>query len=310
MALGLSGMATCTAGNEDGVSNTILWLNWTERWSTKPEIGGSNPSRIAKFIAEWSSLAARLAHNQEVDGANPSSASNTTVHREAWPFLPASDAGDRWFESNWTDLINICMFYTVYKITNNLNKKIYIGVHKTNNLHDNYMGSSSILRNSIRKYGRHNFIKEIIAIFDNPDSMFTMEAEIVNEEFVARKDTYNSKVGGYGIGHFNASNARSYVEKSKEAVKAILSTDPNWKKRISEKVSQTMKGRSNPHWSGKQHTVETKAKMSRSHRGKHVGDKNSQYGTIWITNGIESKKIPASQDVPIGWRKGRIINRV
>lgn len=31
--------------------------------------------------------------------------------------------------------------YTVYKVTNLINGKIYIGVHKTTEPHDNYLGS-------------------------------------------------------------------------------------------------------------------------------------------------------------------------
>jgi hypothetical protein len=36
------------------------------------------------------------------------------------------------------------------------------------------------------------------------------------------------------------------------------------------------------------------------------GEKNSQYGTMWITDGIVNKKIKKEQDIPFGWKRGRI----
>lgn len=35
--------------------------------------------------------------------------------------------------------------------------------------------------------------------------------------------------------------------------------------------------------------------------------KNSQYGTMWITDGTANQKIKKEDVIPEGWRKGRII---
>ena len=139
--------------------------------------------------------------------------------------------------------------------------------------------------------------------------MFDMERNIVNEEFVARSDTYNSKTGGFGIGYFNKDNARRCSEKSKLRWKEIIANDPDAKRRANQKVSQSLKGRPCYHWIGRTHKNETIEKMKASHIGKHTGSKNSQFGSCWITNGTENKKISASEEIPNGWRKGRIINR-
>lgn len=58
---------------------------------------------------------------------------------------------------------------------------------------------------------------------------------------------------------------------------------------------------------GKTHSEETKRKMSESSKGMGLGKYNSQYGTMWITNGKENRKIKRNSDIPKGWYKGRII---
>ena len=86
--------------------------------------------------------------------------------------------------------------FIVYKITNNTNNKIYIGVHKTFNINDSYMGSSVKLKQDIIEKGIQNFKKEILFIFDNKEEMLLKESELVDKFFVEREDTYNIMLGG------------------------------------------------------------------------------------------------------------------
>jgi len=88
------------------------------------------------------------------------------------------------------------LYYTIYKITNNINNKEYIGYHQTNNLNDSYMGSGKLIKRAIEKYGIENFTKKYIEIFKNRADAEALEAELVNEEYTLRTDTYNLCLGG------------------------------------------------------------------------------------------------------------------
>lgn len=90
------------------------------------------------------------------------------------------------------------MFYYLYEIRNKINGKIYVGVHKTKNINDGYMGSGKIIKAAIQKHGIENFKKVILETFENAEAMYTKEKEIVNEEFLAREDVYNLRCGGSG----------------------------------------------------------------------------------------------------------------
>ena len=94
------------------------------------------------------------------------------------------------------------MKYTIYKVTNNVNGKIYIGKHQTENPDDGYYGSGVAIKNAIKKYGKDNFTKEVLHIFESEEEMNMKEVELITEEFVSRTDTYNMGVGGEGGAHF------------------------------------------------------------------------------------------------------------
>lgn len=71
--------------------------------------------------------------------------------------------------------------YLVYKITNLVNGKIYIGKHETDNLDDGYLGSGKLLKRAIEKYGEENFQREILFECSSKAEMDAREAELVNE---------------------------------------------------------------------------------------------------------------------------------
>lgn len=79
------------------------------------------------------------------------------------------------------------MYYILYKITNKIDGKIYIGCHQTKNLNDGYMGSGKYLKRAVAKYDIKNFKKEILQYFKNKEDMFKMESIIVNENFINKK---------------------------------------------------------------------------------------------------------------------------
>lgn len=54
----------------------------------------------------------------------------------------------------------------VYKTTNLINNKIYVGIHRTNDLNDGYLGSGVALCNAIEKYGRDMFNRIILEYCD------------------------------------------------------------------------------------------------------------------------------------------------
>lgn len=211
------------------------------------------------------------------------------------------------------------MFYTIYKVTNKLNNKIYIGKHQTKDLNDGYMGSGYLIKSAIEKHSIENFEKEILFQFDNEYDMNTKEAELVTKEFVKEDTNYNLCPGGKGgFGYINTNGIGLYINKSTEGKeKTIISAIKNISKantldRYDEKIENLKKANSkrvqkypDGAFKGKTHTSETRRKIAEAN-SKMIGSKNSQFGTMWITNGKENKKIKKDIDViPEGWYKGR-----
>ena len=103
------------------------------------------------------------------------------------------------------------MYYTVYKTYNLINGKEYIGKHQTQNINDKYMGSGKLLKFSINKYGKENFIKDVLYVFNNELEMNNKEKESVTEEYISMNMSYNMHEGGYG-GFAHIRKSPKYLE--------------------------------------------------------------------------------------------------
>lgn len=182
-------------------------------------------------------------------------------------------------------------YHFVYKTTNTLNGKIYVGKHSTNNIDDGYMGSGKALIRAIDKHGADVFTREIISYHDTPEQALLAEKDIVTMDFIARPDTYNMVVGGGG-----ASGNQLSPE-------SILSIKNKLKARYSDKSNHPM--------TGKKHTDEARLKMSESWNGREYNKdavakaSDACRGTKFYNNGsISGRYIPGTE--PEGWVPGRI----
>jgi len=94
--------------------------------------------------------------------------------------------------------IRINMFYFVYKTTNDVNGKFYIGAHQTLDLNDGYLGSGKYLNNAINKYGREHFSKKILNYFESAEDMYGHEKSLITQDLIESDDCYNLVEGGTG----------------------------------------------------------------------------------------------------------------
>lgn len=217
------------------------------------------------------------------------------------------------------------MYYYLYKITNLVNNKIYVGVHQTKNLDDDYMGSGKIIRKAIEKYGVDNFRKEIMEFFSDYESMMSREREIINEEFLSRDDVYNLKIGGTGGFEYITKNrlnlTREVLSKRTESIRLNHKLNPRkvvgvphtgeTKMHLSAVRKQFFaNGGEHPRGMlGKSHKEETKRHVSLvlKEKSSMIGKKGLDHptgGTKWYNNG--QKHIRSDVHPGAGWIEGRI----
>ena len=168
-----------------------------------------------------------------------------------------------------------------------------------------------------------------------------MQKQIVNEQFLKRKDIYNIKIGGLGgskgmivvkdlntneIFLINKHDQRwlngqlvsimrgKIMAKDPQTGKKFLvdKGDQRWLNGQLVGINKGMVTVKDP-YTGKCFQVNKNdsrwlnKQLISNIKGTRIGQKNPVYGKIWITNGIQSKHINKNQKIPQGWKRGRKI---
>jgi hypothetical protein len=200
----------------------------------------------------------------------------------------------------------------LYKTTCLITNRYYIGMHSTHNLDDGYMGSGKRLRASLRKHGVDNHKKEILEFFESRELLIEAEKKVITEEMVTDNNCMNLIGGGTG-GFISDEHYNMLGKMSSKRQKEKWLNDEYREKTLNMLKESVKKGHKNGHYkydtfTGKQHSDETKRKMSKSSKGTGTGEANSQYGTCWITKDGVNKKIKKEKFelyLNEGWVKGR-----
>ena len=224
------------------------------------------------------------------------------------------------------------MYGYIYKTTNLINGKIYIGQkHSFKFLSNKYLGSGKKLKCAIQHYGKENFVCELLEEIETKDLMDEREIYWIKFYNATNKNIgYNLSEGGNTnrtlCGENNPSkrfdvrtkisqaNKGHHRNKGRKHTKEELIKMSNAMlgrvitEEVKRKLSKNAKNNPNYGMKGKHLSKEAKIKISKVHLGKPSSIRNK----IHITNGIINKTIFIEEldgYIKLGFRRGRIIHR-
>jgi hypothetical protein len=166
--------------------------------------------------------------------------------------------------------------YTVYKTVNKVNGKFYIGVHKTDNPNDGYLGSGTYIERAVQKYGASSFVKEILFEYETQEEAWAKENELVESNRSNPLCKNLRKGGSGGFDYLNKGISKEeYRRRSiqgNQILKKKLLEDPVFRSKW-EKDHQIATARLASHrirsdfgnrcdWTGRKHTEVSKQIMS------------------------------------------------
>lgn len=187
------------------------------------------------------------------------------------------------------------MYGYIYKTTNLINGKFYIGQKKSSFfLGESYLGSGVRLKSAIKHYGKENFVVEVIDFADSRDELNEKEIFWISKLDATNLDiAYNVSQGGDGgnTGSMYKGMLPTHQQTAEERQKRSESLKRAYKE-----------GRHMVHLSD-----EARKKMSDKAKQRHP--KPTTSGRKWVTDGV--KNVFAKQeDIQSLLEKGFTFGRV
>lgn len=223
------------------------------------------------------------------------------------------------------ELYDVIPYGYIYKTTNMINGKIYIGQKKSNIfLGNKYLGSGKHLKASIDKYGSSNFKCELICWAVNKEELNMLEQYYIKQFNSQNTDIgYNITAGGecgsgphsqeWKLAHSGKGNGRYNKEVSQETRDKISKANKNKKRslEVRQKMSNSLKGKSKPVGFGDKSSKYQKGRKKnisdeiKKNMYEKISAKNS--GKIIYNNGIREIRLKKDEIPPEGFIKGRIL---
>lgn len=196
----------------------------------------------------------------------------------------------------------------IYKTTNIINNKIYIGKDESNN--PNYLGSGILLNAAIKKYSRENFKKEILEICKDKNELEIREIYWISKFNTTNRNIgYNITEGGTG-GNTYKNNTNlleikkklSLARKGKTYEEIMVSKEAanNYKEKLSNATKNRLKGKLYEERYGKEKSDKIKLKYSKNRSGKSYEE---IYGKETAEKLKEIRRIKKSIPVEINNKK-------
>lgn len=226
----------------------------------------------------------------------------------------------------------------IYITTNLINGKQYIGKRQKKKFEPNYLGSGIHLKSAIVLYGKENFKVEILHKCAKNESLDDLEKHYIEKyDAVSNDNFYNIALGGSGVPLlYQTEKTKRKIGKANKGKKRTAemnlhnSETKKGSKWMHKGTVQTMVMRDEiEHYlengwklgmyrkrGGYTHSEATRKKMSESAMGvsKPREQVEKQIQTLksrklhWYTNGTEDKLISEYDEVPEGFKRGRMPN--